>query len=193
MQKDKKLIVYDILFLIGSLYFALLLKFDFNIQQEYIIFFKISVIPMVIITLVFNKVFNLYDSIWKYASVEELISIVYSVSASNVIFVIYSYFINYKFLENRYYRFPYTVHIIFWILSVLALGGIRFIYKINNSSLFSQVIIHILLGFIRGIQAFLVKTGNCPAIQLTGRRQLMCLLKLGDGFFELFLIVGFSF
>mgnify|MGYP000930742244 FL=1 len=130
MQKDKKLIVYDILFLIGSLYFALLLKFDFNIQQEYIIFFKISVIPMVIITLVFNKVFNLYDSIWKYASVEELISIVYSVSVSNIIFVIYSYFINYKFLENRYYRFPYTVHIIFWILSVLTLGGIRFIYRL---------------------------------------------------------------
>lgn len=132
MLKDKKLIAYDILFLIFSLYFSLLLRFDFNIPQEYVIFLKISAIPVVIVTLVFNKFFNLYNSIWKYASVEELISIVYSVSASNVIFVIYSYFINYKFLENRYYRFPYTVHIIFWILSVLALGGIRFIYKISE-------------------------------------------------------------
>lgn len=132
MQKDKKLIIYDILFLIISLYFALLLKFDFKIPQEYIIFLKISVVPVVIITLVFNKFFNLYNSIWKYASVEELISIVYSVSLSNIIFVIYSYFINYKFLENRYYRFPYTVHIIFWILSVLALGGIRLIYRVSE-------------------------------------------------------------
>ena len=132
MQKDKKLIVYDIFFIIASLYFALLLKFDFDIPSEYMIFFKLSVIPVVIVTLVCNKFFNLYSSIWKYASVEELISIVYSVSLSNIIFIIYSYFINYKFLENRYYRFPYTVHIILWILSVLALGGVRFIYRLSG-------------------------------------------------------------
>ncbi|WP_368489969.1 polysaccharide biosynthesis protein [Clostridium sp. BJN0013] len=132
MQKDKKLIVYDIFFLIASLYFALLLKFDFNIPSEYMIFLKLSAVPVVIVTLVCNKFFNLYNNIWKYASVEELISIVYSVSLSNIIFIIYSYFINYKFLENRYYRFPYTVHIIFWILSVLALGGIRFTYRLSG-------------------------------------------------------------
>ncbi|QXE18507.1 nucleoside-diphosphate sugar epimerase/dehydratase [Clostridium sp. 001] len=158
MQKDRKLIVYDILFLIGSLYFALLLKFDFNIQQEYIIFLKISVIPMVIITLVFNKVFNLYDSIWKYASVEELISIVYSVSVSNIIFVIYSYFINYKFLENRYYRFPYTVHIIFWILSVLTLGGIRFIYRLLQDKSVGQY------KKIRNKRLLIIGAGDASAV-----------------------------
>ncbi|MCI1944333.1 polysaccharide biosynthesis protein [Clostridium luticellarii] len=134
MQKDKKLIVYDIFFLIISLYFALLLRFDFSIPPEYMIFLKLSIIPVVVITLIFNKIFNLYNSIWKYASVEELVSIVYSVSLANLIFIIYSYLINYKFLENRYYRFPYTVHIIFWILSVLALGGIRFIYRLSEDS-----------------------------------------------------------
>lgn len=121
---------YDIVFLIVSLYFALLLRFDFNIPQEYMVFFKLSIIPVVIITLVANKFFNLYNSIWKYASIEELISIIYSVSLANVIFVIYSYFVNYKFLENRYYRFPFSVHIIFWILSVVALGGTRFTYRV---------------------------------------------------------------
>lgn len=113
MQKDKKLVIYDVLFLIASLYFALLLRFDFNIPPEYMIFLKLSIIPVVIITLIMNKIFNLYDRIWKYASVEELFSIVYSVSLANLIFIIYSYLINYKFLENRFYRFPYTVHIIF--------------------------------------------------------------------------------
>ncbi|HBC95433.1 MAG TPA: nucleoside-diphosphate sugar epimerase [Clostridium sp.] len=132
MQKDKKLVIYDVLFLIASLYFALLLRFDFNIPPEYMIFLKLSIIPVVIITLIMNKIFNLYDRIWKYASVEELFSIVYSVSLANLIFIIYSYLINYKFLENRFYRFPYTVHIIFWILSVLALGGIRFVYRVSE-------------------------------------------------------------
>lgn len=130
MQKDKQLIVYDITFLIVSLYFSLLLKFDFNIPQEYMVFLKLSIIPVVIITLVCNRFFNLYSSIWKYASIEELMSIIYSVSLANIIFIIYSYLVNYKFLENRFYRFPFTVHIIFWILSVIALGGMRFTWRV---------------------------------------------------------------
>lgn len=130
MQKDKTLIGYDIVFLIVSLYFALLLRFDFNIPQEYMVFLKLSIVPVVVITLLANRFFNLYKSIWKYASIEELISIVYSVSLSNVIFILYSYLVNYRFLENRYYRFPFSVHIIFWILSVVALGGTRFTYRL---------------------------------------------------------------
>src|SRR3712207_8655534 len=54
---------------------------------------KLSILPVIVITIFFNKVFNLYNSIWKYASVEELISIIYSVSISNIFFIIYSYFI----------------------------------------------------------------------------------------------------
>lgn len=134
MEKDKKLIIYDIIFLIVSLYFAFLLKFNFKIPAEDMLFLKLSLIPMVVITLIFNKFFKLYNSIWKYASIEELMSIIYSISISNIIFVIYSYVITYKFLENRYYRFPFTVHIIFWILSVIALGGIRFNYRIKEES-----------------------------------------------------------
>lgn len=130
MQKDKTLIGYDIVFLIASLYFALLLRFDFKVPQEYWIFLKLSIIPVVVITLLCNRFFNLYKSMWKYASIEELISIVYSVSLSNVIFILYSYLVTYRFLENRYYRFPFTVLIIFWILSVVALGGTRFTYRL---------------------------------------------------------------
>lgn len=130
MQKDKKLIIYDMVLLIFSLYFALLLKFDFTIPDEYMEFLKLSLIPVIGITLIFNKFFKLYDSIWKYASTEELLSIIYSISLSNVVFIVYSHFVNFKFFENRYFRFPFTVHIIFWILSVVTLGGSRFLARI---------------------------------------------------------------
>ena len=70
--------------------------------------------------------FKLYDSIWKYASIEELMSIIYSISLSNVVIILYNYFVTYKLLETRYMRFPYAAHIIFWILSVAFLGGTRF-------------------------------------------------------------------
>lgn len=138
MKKDKKLIIVDILLLMFSLYFALLLRLDFNITKEYMYFFKISIIPVIIITLIVNKIFNLYNNIWKYASVEELMSIIYSLSLSNVIFIVYSYFINYKLLESRYFRFPFTVHIIFWIISVASLGGTRFIARVIEEKSMSK-------------------------------------------------------
>ncbi|WP_050606714.1 polysaccharide biosynthesis protein [Clostridium niameyense] len=135
MRKDRKLIICDIFLIILSLYLAILLRFDFGMAsilelKKYMVFFRSSIIPVIIITLIFNKIFNLYNSIWKYASIEELISIIYSVSISNIIFIIYSYFINYKIFESSYYRFPFTVHIIFWILSIVSLGGLRFICRV---------------------------------------------------------------
>ncbi|MEW9095083.1 MAG: nucleoside-diphosphate sugar epimerase/dehydratase [Clostridiaceae bacterium] len=138
MKKDKKLIILDIILLVFSLYFALLLRLDFKIPTAYMEFFKLTVIPVIIITLFFNKIFNLYNSIWKYASIEELMSIIYSISLSNVVILIYSYFINYKLLETKYIRFPYGVHIIFWILSVVLLGGTRFIARIVQEGNFDK-------------------------------------------------------
>lgn len=129
MRKYRSFIMYDIILIVASLYLALLLRLDFKISPQYITFFWYSVIPVTAITIIFNTVFKLYNKLWKYASIEELISIIYSVSLSNVVFIIYSYFITYKLFENAYYRFPFTVHIIFWILSVVSLGGIRFIYR----------------------------------------------------------------
>lgn len=130
MKSNKKFVIYDIVLVTFFLYFALLLRFDFKVPQEYIGFFKLSIIPVIIISIICNGVFHLYDYIWKYASVDELISIVYSVSLSNIIFIVYSYFISYKLLSSVHYRFPATVHIILWVLSILALGGTRFMYRI---------------------------------------------------------------
>lgn len=132
MEKYKRFrfVLYDIILIILSLYLALLLRLDFKISPQYITFFWYSVIPVTAITIVFNFIFKLYNKVWKYASIEELLSIVYSVSFSNVIFILYSYFVTYRAFESSYYRFPFTVHIIFWILSVASLGGIRFMYRI---------------------------------------------------------------
>ena len=132
MKDNKKILLYlyDIVLVTVFLYFALLLRFDFRIPNEYITFFKFSIIPVILIILLCNKIFHLYDFVWRYASIDELISIIYSVSLSNVIFIVYSYLISYKLLSLVHYRFPATVHIIFWVLCIGALGGMRFIYRI---------------------------------------------------------------
>ncbi|MDV3426519.1 MAG: polysaccharide biosynthesis protein [Bacillota bacterium] len=132
MKNDKYIVVYDAILITASLIFAFMLKFDFNFAKEYKYFFLLSVIPVIIIMIAFNYVFGLYNNVWKYASIEELFSIIYSVSTSNIVFVLYSYIVNYKFLKSSFYRFPFTVHIIFWILCILTLGGSRFLFRIAD-------------------------------------------------------------
>lgn len=133
MKTDKKLIIIDIILITVTLYLSLLIRFDFSFTVEckqYLRFLNMSLIPVIIIMMIFNKIFNLYGSIWKYASIQELLSIVYSVSASSLVFIVYSYFINFMLFKSRYYRLPITVHIIFWLLSVIGLGGIRLLFRI---------------------------------------------------------------
>lgn len=134
MKKQGKFIVIDIILITISLYIALLLKFDFKIEPIYMEFFLLSIIPVIIITLIFNKVFKLYDNIWRYVSVEEVLSIIYSTVASNIVFVIYGYLISHTIFNTQYYRFPISVHLIFWILCVVNLGGVRFLYRLIANS-----------------------------------------------------------
>ncbi len=134
MEKDKRIIVIDIVLILLSLYIAMLLRFDFRIPPGYVEFFKVSVAPVIIITIIFNMVFKLYSNIWKYASIEELLSIIYSMTATNIIFILYGYFITHTLLKYKFFRFPLTVHIIFWVLSVISLGGVRFFFRIVEGS-----------------------------------------------------------
>lgn len=141
LKRKKTFIFLDIVLVTFSLYFALLLRWDFNYSDDfikYMSFFKMSIIPVLIISLFFNNLFNLYNNIWKYASIDELLSIIYSVTISNVVFILYSYFINYRLLKTIYYRFPFTVHITFWLFSVLFLGGSRFMLRIIHEKKFGM-------------------------------------------------------
>lgn len=136
MRKENKIfIISDIVMVILSLYIALMLRFDFLVEARYMELFKVSIIPVIVLTLIFNKVFNLYNSIWKYASIEELLSIIYSVSLTNVVFIVYSYVLSHlKITQNVFYRFPYTVHVIFWMICIILLGGTRFAYRVTYES-----------------------------------------------------------
>ena len=134
MEKDKRIIFIDMILILISLYIAMLLRFDFRVPPGYIEFFKVSVIPVMIFTIFFNMLFKLYSNIWKYASIEELLSIIFSMTATNIVFIMYGYVITHTLLKYQFFRFPLTVYIIFWLLSVISLGGVRFFFRIIEGS-----------------------------------------------------------
>lgn len=158
MHTSKKLMICDVILISVCLYLALLLRFDFNIQKEYILFFKLSIIPVIVLSLIFNKLFNLYNSIWKYASIDEVLSIIYSITLTNIIFIIYSYVINYRLLNHQYFRFPVTVHIIFWLLSIVTLGGTRFIKRVMANDSYNNI------SESRAIRLLIVGGGDAGAL-----------------------------
>lgn len=78
-----------------------------------------------VITLIFLTVFyffKLYNSLWQYASVNELISIVGATTVASVISYVYGLIFR--------VQMPRSIYVISWMLIMLSVGGVRFSYRI---------------------------------------------------------------
>lgn len=65
--------------------FALLLRFDWEIPDRYLIGFRQSILLWALIYCGFNYLFGLYKHMWRYASAQEVITIFESVAASTAL------------------------------------------------------------------------------------------------------------
>jgi len=87
-------------------------------------------ISTIVLLLVFH-LFGLYKSIWRYASVNELLSILYAVTVGSAATVALVFFITPK-------RFPHSVSVLFWLLLIVLVGGLRFSQRVRQeNSIFS--------------------------------------------------------
>ena len=117
------LLVLDILILAFSSFLALALRFDFiNIPVNYLNSMYLYLGIDVVVLIAVFALFKLYLSIWSYASITELI---------NIIFACISYIIlefTYKFLFNI--RMPRSYYLIKLLLLIIFISGIRYAYRI---------------------------------------------------------------
>ncbi len=114
------LLIIDLLLINIAGLMALLLRFDFLIPKQYLhTYLKNGLFTTVIMVVIFY-VFNLYQSVWKYASLEELMNVVgSSVVGSAVLFIVYNLILNIEF--------PRSFYILFTLLLTFFMGGSRFI------------------------------------------------------------------
>ncbi|WP_042334031.1 polysaccharide biosynthesis protein [Desulfosporosinus meridiei] len=110
----------------GSFY----LRFEGDIPQEYFLTYYHTAWAGTLIYLVIFSLFGLYKRLWQYASINELLSIVYAVTVgtSSVILVIY-------FLAPM--RYPNTVAVLLWLTTTFLIGGSRFLGRILQDSVFN--------------------------------------------------------
>jgi FlaA1/EpsC-like NDP-sugar epimerase len=71
---------------------------------------------------VFSFIFRLYQKAWAYASVQELLAIVYAVTLSIILVAVVQYIIE----HDIYFR----VLVVTWMIHVLFIGGSRFIWRV---------------------------------------------------------------
>lgn len=111
----------------GSFY----LRFEGNIPGSFLLtYYHVAVVSTLIFLIVFN-LFGLYNRLWQYASTGELLSIVYAVTVGTGGTVTFVYFIAPS-------RIPHSVTILIWLLTILLIGGSRFIRRIIRENVFAN-------------------------------------------------------
>ena len=110
----------------GSFY----LGFKGDIPQEYFATYYHTAWAGTLIYLVIFSLFGLYNRLWQYASVSELISILYAVAVGTGSVVLTVYFL-------APMRYPNTVAVIFLLTTTFLIVGSRFIGRILQDGVFN--------------------------------------------------------
>jgi FlaA1/EpsC-like NDP-sugar epimerase len=155
----------DTFLLIASLFFAHLVRFDFDIPQGNIdLFFKI--LPLVLITkLSCFFYFDLYRGMWRYTSTTDLFNIIKASGISSLVIVSIILFSPYRFLG-----FPRSVFLIDWCFTILSISGfrlfVRFYYEYQTTQGSRQITLLSLLGLLKRRRAgsknlLIIGAGDC--------------------------------
>lgn len=119
------LLILDTILINLSYILALYIRFDGDITGsqfgEYFIRYKEHFIYITIIKLAIFLYFKLYKSVWKYASIEELMDIVVASIISNTAIL------SYMFIRQS--NLPRSIYILATLLDMVLIGGIRFSFR----------------------------------------------------------------
>jgi FlaA1/EpsC-like NDP-sugar epimerase len=132
LSRNRTVLVGDLLFIFVCVLGSFMLRvplgarlFDFRYQILVMIGVALIIKPFV-----YYK-FGLYRRLWAYASIHELILIAIAVTTASIIVSIIVSLISTFFVAKDFSR---LVLVIDWLLSLLAVGGLRFSYRIISES-----------------------------------------------------------
>ena len=129
-NKRNKIVIFlvmDVIFLILSSILSIALRFDFSIPIEYLNNIRSTLFIDGIILIILFTLFKLYTSVWKYASVTELINVIISCALFELISYVY------KVLFNI--NMPRSYYLIQFMILILLVCGFRFSYRILRTLL----------------------------------------------------------
>ena len=112
----------DTILVNAAVYIGLIIRFDGVIPSYFInTYLKLSVI-ITVLKLTVYYLFGMYRSLWKYASIDELMQLCFAATTETILCYIAGILLN--------LRLPRSVFIISWLLTLLFIGGSRLSYRI---------------------------------------------------------------
>jgi FlaA1/EpsC-like NDP-sugar epimerase len=115
--------LFDLCSVFLSLYLAFFLRFEGNIPADHLSFMRKLVLIQVPIRMAFFLWYGLYRGIWRYASIEDLMTIFRAVSLSSLATIAAVLFI------HGFAGMTRSVFVIDWTLAIILVGGSRFLVR----------------------------------------------------------------
>ncbi len=119
------LVALDIMSILVASFAAIYIRFDFSfaeIDPRYFDRFEHILIPNILFALLFFSLWKLYKSVWRYASANELVNIVFATSCSALTQIIYCNLFS--------QQMPRSYYILYWFMLTVFTCFIRFGYRI---------------------------------------------------------------
>ncbi|HBS58501.1 MAG TPA: polysaccharide biosynthesis protein, partial [Firmicutes bacterium] len=123
------LVAVDLLIAAAVPLLALYIRLEGNTQSQYYAVLVQYLPVMVLARIVSFSLFGLYNRLWRYASINELLAIVGAVTLSSVFITAHTYLYG--------AALPRSIHVISWLLHILLIGSsrmfIRVIYQLRKT------------------------------------------------------------
>lgn len=124
------LVAVDLLIAAAVPLLALFIRLEGNTQSQFYAVLVHYLPVMVLARIISFALFGLYNRLWRYASINELLAIVGAVTLSSVFITAYTYLYG--------AALPRSIHVISWLLHILLIGSsrmfIRVVYQLRQSS-----------------------------------------------------------
>jgi len=120
------LVLIDIIIVNLAMYVALLLRFDGIIPVQFLRSYLDFATVFTLMRIISFYVFGLYNRVWQYASVGELLAVVYSVSLGSLLNIGLVYFV----MKGGQLPLPRSVFLISWLLNIFFIGGSRLVWRL---------------------------------------------------------------
>jgi FlaA1/EpsC-like NDP-sugar epimerase len=106
----------------ASLFIALVLRFEGHIPLQYMDNFERLLWPVIAVQILIFFFSGIYRRLWRYASVDELLLIVFTVGTGSTVSLLFSWYFD--------LMLPRSVYIIYGVLLLFFIGGSRFSLRV---------------------------------------------------------------
>jgi FlaA1/EpsC-like NDP-sugar epimerase len=116
------LAIIDAVLLNLSVFVALLIKYDTAIPERYIGYLAGYALSATLLQLAIFSLYGLYRSLWEYASLEEMVQIIFATLTASAVGVIVG------FVAGR--EFPVSIYIVGWMFLCMMVSSTRLSYRV---------------------------------------------------------------